>query len=120
MANKLKGDVTIKAGDKEYILRLDFNALCTLEEKTGKGFVAISEQLSKAETMSMVMVRACLWAGLQKHHPTMTVEEAGDLVVALGGLAGAVGAINSSMTAAFGEPEKDANPPKPEAKTGTG
>lgn len=98
MANKNKGEVSLKAGDKTYNLALTLNAMCELEEMFSKDGVEMTfEQIAtKAETNQRYL-RAFLWAVLQRDHPEIVlkreaadraskdvsdvIEEAGGLVV---------------------------------------
>ena len=81
MANPHKGDVTVKAGDKEYTLRLDFNASCELEAATGKSSFALAKAM---EEPTASLVRAMLWACLRRHHRNLSLDEVGDIISDIG------------------------------------
>jgi hypothetical protein len=59
----------------EYTLEYDFNALCVAEEHVGP----LGEAMQKMSTGSLTIVRALFWAGLQKNHPEMTLNQAGNI-----------------------------------------
>lgn len=62
------------AGETEYVLRYDFNALCAIEDVTHRPLTSL--QLTGA---SVVVVRAVLWAGLMKKKD-MSLTKAGDVI----------------------------------------
>lgn len=72
----MKGETTIG----EYKLAFDFNALCLAEDHVGPLGDAM-QQMSKG---SLKAVRALFWAGLQKHHPELTLSQAGDIAQTFG------------------------------------
>lgn len=101
MANSHKGEVELKAGDEVYILRYSIDAICSLEDRLDKGFPAIAAEMSNATTMRLSSVRQVLLAGLQEHHPHMTLKQAGELLVNAGGAMVVLGKVNEAFAAAF-------------------
>jgi hypothetical protein len=75
MANVIKGEVAFEVEGRAYKLVLDFNALCEVEDVLGKGEMDLARPKA---------IRAIFWASLLRHHPDVTVQEAGDLIGALG------------------------------------
>lgn len=75
MANELKGEVDLRIGEKTYTLKFTRNAMADVESLFGgRPFnEVIADQ-------SVSMLRACLWAGLKKHHPGIDLLAAGDLM----------------------------------------
>jgi len=61
--------------DKPRTLRYDLNALCAIEEATGK---PIAEALSAGSSFSAM--RVIIWAGLKHEDPALTVEAVGAMV----------------------------------------
>ena len=64
-------------------LRFGANGLCALEAKFGKPIGEIGKDLEKAGRRNSIQlsdIRAWLWAALLHENPSMTVEEAGDLI----------------------------------------
>ncbi|MBR1230203.1 hypothetical protein JQ600_35500 [Bradyrhizobium sp. AUGA SZCCT0176] len=120
MANPLKGEIEITAGDKSYILFFDIDAICAMEEATGKGFGAIAAEMQNPALMSISMVRRMLHAALQQNHPDVTLKEAGEIMVAGGGMLKAIQKIGAAINAAFPEASGTRRPPKrPKGRTGS-
>jgi len=124
MANPNKGEVELKAGDKVYVLRYSIDAICAIEEKLGKNFLRVVAEMQNPATMTVTMMREVLHAGLAEHHPEVTLKEAGELLVAAGGVVGAMKKVNAAFGAAFPEAEASGTPrPRNRAarrKAGTG
>lgn len=97
MANKAKGEVALKHGDKTYILLFDHNALCEFEAETGKNAL----EVLSSDNVSMIDMRALFWAGLQEHQSEITIREAGRLLTAVGDEK-----LYEALNAASPEPEK--------------
>lgn len=114
MTNKLRGEVALSVGSgdtaKTYILRFSANALCDLEEITGKSIMNIMADVKDPEKMSMTTVRAMIYAGLKEHHPKITLQDAGNIVQDLTML-GAYLKVAEAAKAAFPDVEED--PPQP-------
>lgn len=118
MPNPHKGDVAIKAGGAEYTFRFSIDALCQLEEHTGKTFMEIANVLQSGN-VSMSLTRSLVWAGLREHHPKVSVKEAGDLIIQAGGIAGIMPTIAEALAAGFPE-AKDGGENPPKGQDGTG
>lgn len=128
MANPHKGEVTFTVDDKIYTLRLSVDALVRTERAAGEldgvkrvGFPKIARMLADPETLSLDLARTVFWCALRERHPDLTVERAGDLMMAIGGIAGAIEKLNECFAATFPDPKPgdEANPPKPgQATTG--
>jgi len=67
---------TIEINNKEYKLRYDFNAVCEIEEKSGKSIMHIAS----TENMGVSTIRLLLWGGLKHNNEGMTVKQAGELI----------------------------------------
>src|SRR3546814_5478880 len=81
MANAVKGEASLKAGDKEYTLVMSVNALCEAEDVLG---MATDEILARYSSgLSEKLLRGLIWAALQTNHPC-TVDEAGEIIEAAG------------------------------------
>ena len=64
----------LELGDKTYEFEFTINAVCDLEEMTGKGF---------ADLMSvegLTSIRALMWCGLISHQKTITLAQTGELL----------------------------------------
>jgi len=114
MPNPYRGEVPFTANGKEYILRLDVEALCCLEEQTKKGIISLLSELQDPQKITLTLARQMLWAGLQEKHSGISLKEAGDLIPALGGLAKLVNLFSDAMNARFTETEgqTEDHPPK--------
>src|SRR3546814_5014828 len=81
MANAVKGEASLKAGDKEYTLVMSVNALCEADDVLG---MATDEILARYSSgLSVKLLRGLIWAALQTNHPC-TVDEAGEIIEAAG------------------------------------
>lgn len=64
---------TITLNGREYPLRISVNALCCLEEKTGKS-------LAQLHATQMSCLRGLLWCALLESDAPLTLEQAGKLL----------------------------------------
>lgn len=110
-ANKHRGEVELKAGDKTYVLRYTTNALVRLEDELGKPATVLGDSFREA--------RALFWAGLLHAHPEITVEQAGEIMDEVG-LTEAVQKAGEALRLAFPNAVKQVNPGKqPEVSEAT-
>lgn len=69
----------------EYRLCYDFNALCAIEEESGRAFTEIlaempsSKEAAQAKQVRFSTIRLLLWGGLLRHHK-LSLEQAGDVL----------------------------------------
>ena len=70
---------TVTIGGKEFELKYGENAICALEDATGKTAIEILDIAFKGK-QSFSLMRAILWAGLLHKHRGATQEMAGDLL----------------------------------------
>ena len=116
--NPHKGDVTFSVAEKRYTLRYSHLALAKLEQQLDKGlfkiFAEVESWKDNPQDMRINTVLALLWAGLQKHHPAISVDDVSDLLDDLdGGMAKAVEIVGQAMEKAFSAPgTKGTNPPQ--------
>lgn len=106
MAGSVKGEVAFKAGGEDYILLLDFNALCDLEGEL-PGLMD-----GTAEIKSPSAIRAVFHAGLQARHPGVGIREAGDIIQDVG-LAEAGDLVRRSFEASFPAAKGGEGEPRP-------
>jgi len=110
MANPHRGEVSLKAGDTTYTLSLSANAICELEDHTGRDIGDIASSLNG--NVAMKLVRALVWAALQDHHPDMDIKGAGR-VITEAGMPACMEAIGVAFQRAFPDAEEgSARPPK--------
>lgn len=79
MANPVKGEVSFKVDEQEFILLYDFNALCTIEADLGVDVAEVGERLA-----SPTMIRSIFRVGLEARHGLMSDLEAGNLIHRVG------------------------------------
>lgn len=78
MANPERGEVDLVIGETTYTIKLGRNALASVEGLLGRGFPEIAATLNADPQISVM--RAILWAGLQRHHPGIDLLQVGDLM----------------------------------------
>lgn len=117
MANKYKGEVGVTVGGTQYTLRPSTNAMCELEEQTGK---TLAQVAVAAETGNLTMGRLMVWALLQACHgdEIKTPKDAGDWLDRAGGLDGIGKALLEVAAANKPKDEPGARPPTARALTG--
>lgn len=116
MANAVRGQVSLRAGDTIYTLCLSANAMCSLEEHTGRDIGDIASSLND-NGVSMITVRSLVWAALQDHHPEIDIKGAGR-VITEAGMSACMEAIGVAFQRAFPDAEVKDNPNPPKAKAG--
>ncbi len=117
MANPHRGELSFEVDELTYTMAFSTNSICELEEKLGRAFMSIAKELEQyiqqPETIRISTLRAIFWSGLRKHHPHLTLEDAGDLMTGSGGALKAMELISEGFARAFPTPEsKGARPPK--------
>lgn len=118
--NPHKGEVEFDAVGQRWRLVYSFNALCALEEQTGRGFAELSKSLADPAKVRLADIRAVLWAGLIDNHPSVTIKQVGDIIGEIKATK-AFELFNRALVLAFPEASEDANPPVPGQPTsGTG
>lgn len=85
----------------EYKLAFDLNALCLAEDHVGP----LGKAMGEMSEGSLKTVRALFWAGLQKHHPEVTLEIAGDIAGEFG-FEAVSEAVGSGIESAFAKVPK--------------
>lgn len=122
MANRERGEIGLVAKDgTDYTLRLTTNAVCELEDRSGRLFDDIVKGVMNGRVKDM---RWLIWAAMQDHHAeaVTTPQAAGDVIDACGGLA----VVSAQMQAFIGlnaddspkEEGAEPNPPRAEASRG--
>jgi hypothetical protein len=116
--NPHQGDVTLEVAGKQYVLRYSHRSLVLLEDKLDKGLMQIMRDIdgwkTHPENMRLGTIAAMLWAGLQKHHPDMTLDDATDLLDEVeGGTVKIIDVIGEGFQRGFSAPgTKGTNPPQ--------
>lgn len=106
MANVIKGEVDFSADGEDYILVLDFNALCDLESD----YPGIMD--GSFEMKSPRAVRKVFQVGLSKHHSDISEIAAGEIIQSIG-IPEAAELVGKAFKASFPEAAKGgkARPP---------
>ena len=82
MGNPLKGEKTIEVQGQVYTLHLGINAMCEMEgaASTPQTRVTFQQIAQRAVNEELTAMRLLFWGLLRKHHPKMTIGDAGDLI----------------------------------------
>jgi len=113
MANKEKGEHEFAVNGKKYLMRYTTNALCELEDLIGKPIDQILDDFKKRKNIGVKEIRKFLLAGIVEEpgNANKTIEarlnEVGDLIDELGGLAGANDIIIEAFAIAFAKNKKN-------------
>lgn len=83
MGNRQRGEVSFEADNKNWTMKIDTNAMCMIEDLTGKGIAEIGQILSNPKTSTITLVRTVFQSSLSKKHE-LTTEEVGELMDELG------------------------------------
>jgi len=102
MMNPHRGDVSFEVAGKTYTMRLSHAALIKVEEALNKNLSQVMTEMSSPDTMRLGTVVVLVWAGLQKHHPTLTQEDVANLFDEMpGGVQGMVIILDKAFSKAF-------------------
>jgi hypothetical protein len=82
--------IDFKADGKTYKLQLSANAMVDVEEVIGDGFPKILSDLADQNKLSIRKVRALFWGCFRDFHQDVTIEQAGEMMMANGGLVRAI------------------------------
>lgn len=97
----LSTTTALEADGKSFTLNLSVNAMCQIEEKMGMGFPRILNDLSQPENIKINTVRLIFWGCFIDHHPEVTLEQAGEIMLASGGFAFAIETITTLIADVF-------------------
>jgi hypothetical protein len=101
--------VTVTLGGCEYKLSFRLRAIILYKQKTGDNLFLPKTWPMIAPAQDPERFLACLWAGLQRHHPEMTIEKLEDLID-FSNSAEVVEAIARALTAHFPKRQEDSDP----------
>lgn len=99
MANRERGEVSFSALGKDWKVKLGTNAMCEIEDETGKSIIEIGQLLGDQKTATLKLVRVVLWGGLQEYHEGTDLKQVGALIDEIG-MAKAGQLIGNAFTAA--------------------
>jgi len=80
MANPHRGEVDIEIGGETWTLRLTLNAMCEIEEQTGKGLPEIVNILQHGKAGGFSGMRAIVCAAARSNLPDLTPEMIGEMI----------------------------------------
>ncbi len=120
MANPHKGEVSLVAEGKTYTLKYSVDAICRLEETTGKNLTALMVEMADASRMSLSMTRHMVHAALFEHHPEVSLKEAGEIMAGSGGMLNAITKVVGAIKLAFPEASGTPRPPNRAARRKAG
>ncbi len=118
--NQYKGDTPLEVGGKTYTLRYSHSALVKLEKQMNQSIMQIMNDLGKTDEMRIGTLVTLLWAGLQKHHPTLSIDDACELLDEHGDDGAVVEIIGDAFQKAFNAPGTKGTNPQPRDQNGTG
>ena len=107
MANRERGEVSFEHDGTRYTMHFSTNAMCELEDITGKPVLQLANSLQDETSVSVKTLRDMFWASLQDEH-SITIKEAGKIMDGVG-IPKAGELIGKAFMAAFPESEGDAN-----------
>ena len=118
MANRERGEVTLRAGGTSYVMRFGINEMCDLEDEFGRSINEIVAMLGRTEDFRISHMRALVAAGLRGALPDMDAAQAGEIMNEAG-MTVVSEAVQDAFNLAFPADEKDkdtgeraARPPK--------
>lgn len=97
MAARPTGELTFQANGSSFVLTFDFNALCEMEDALDMGVADLQDAM---QSPRMKMVRTIFRIGLARHHPTVTDQQAGEIIGEVG-IQRAADMIGQAFAAAF-------------------
>ena len=109
-ANKYKGEIKERLGDKERVFRLTFDSIVNIESRTGKSIMDITNEiaLNKYAMKDIVVV---LHEGLISSGIKLTQPSVGDMIMKTGLVKSSLIAANLLTTIFTGEDKDDDDSP---------
>lgn len=104
MSNAQRGEVSFEALGQSWTMKLGTNAMCELEDRTGKTIVEIGDMLDNEKSFSMGLLRDIFMCALLDHHEDVSKKEAGRIIDDLG-MKVAVDKVRDSFLKALPEAE---------------
>lgn len=110
MANRERGEVEFQALGKSWTMKLGVNAMCEIEDATGKTISEVAVLLKDPKTATVKLMRAVMWGGMREHNDDIPVNEVGSIIDAIG-MAEAGRLIGEAFTAASPDAKGGASRP---------
>jgi hypothetical protein len=110
VANKYKGEVKERLGDKERVFKLTFDSIVNIEQRTGKSIMDITNQIA-INKYSMKDIVIVLHEGLIATGSKLTQPSVGDMIMQSGLVKSSMIAANLLTTIFTGEQSEDDDSP---------
>jgi len=108
-ANKYKGEIKERLGDKERVFRLTFDSIVNIESRTGKSIMDITNEIA-LNKYSMKDIVVVLHEGLISSGIKLTQPSVGDMIMKTGLVKSSLIAANLLTTIFTGESEDEDSP----------
>ena len=109
IANKYKGEIKQRLGDKERVFRLTFDSIVNIESRTGKSIMDITNEIA-LNKYSMKDIVVVLHEGLISSGIKLTQPAVGDMIMQTGLVKSSLIAANILTTIFTGESEDEDSP----------
>ena len=109
-ANKYKGEIKERLGDKERVFRLTFDSIVNIETRTGKSIMDITNEIA-LNKYSMKDIVVILHEGLISSGIKLTQPSVGDMIMKTGLVKSSLIAANLLTTIFTGEDKEDDDSP---------
>ena len=109
-ANKYKGEIKQRLGDKERVFRLTFDSIVNIESRTGKSIMDITNEIA-LNKYSMKDIVVVLHEGLISSGIKLTQPAVGDMIMQTGLVKSSLIAANLLTTIFTGEDKEDDDSP---------
>ena len=109
-ANKYKGEIKERLGDKERVFRLTFDSIVNIETRTGKSIMDITNEIA-LNKYSMKDIVVILHEGLTSSGIKLTQPSVGDMIMKTGLVKSSLIAANLLTTIFTGEDKEDDDSP---------
>ena len=110
VANKYKGEVKERLGDKERVFKLSFDSIVNIEQRTGKSIMDITNEIA-LNKYSMKDIVVVLHEGLISSGIKLTQPAVGDMIMQSGLVKSSMIAANLLTTIFTGEQSEDDDSP---------
>ena len=110
IANKYKGEIKQRLGDKERVFRLTFDSIVNIESRTGKSIMDITNEIA-LNKYSMKDIVVILHEGLISSGIKLTQPSVGDMIMKTGLVKSSLIAANLLTTIFTGEDKEDDDSP---------
>lgn len=119
MANRLRGEVALDLGERRFVLRPTFEAVCEIEDEIGTSIFEFGRRLELAQVSLRDLVKFAHACAVQSGHE-IAPEHLGELIVETGAHNAISVLVEYCRNYAFGgRPEKKAEAARPNGDRGS-